>query len=256
MGQKLGEGGFGNVFLATHRQTGEKYAIKIIKTENIGSVSDIDNIFVEAEILKSLNHENIVKVHNCLTLKNMEVAIIMEFLEGGELLKYVEKTKEGRLDERTAQSFFRQIVRGMKYCHSSNLLHRDLKLENVLLVNSQEQKIKIIDFGIAGAINLLSKDNLDTGSLNYMAPECFTNHKDYKVDGRIDVWSTGVILYCMLNGQLPFKAPNNYETIEAIKHGSYHLVPGVKETLSAQCLEVLRLCLEVNPKKRITMEDL
>ena len=89
MGRKLGEGGFGNVFLARHVQTGEKYAIKIIKTENIGSVNDIDNIFVEAEILKSLNHDNIVKVHNCLTLKNMEVAIIMEFLQGGELLKVV-----------------------------------------------------------------------------------------------------------------------------------------------------------------------
>ena len=77
IGKKLGEGGFGNVFLAHHAQTGEKYAIKIIKTENIGSVNDIDNIFVEAEVLKSLNHENIVKVHNCLTLKNMQVAIIM-----------------------------------------------------------------------------------------------------------------------------------------------------------------------------------
>lgn len=77
MSQKLGEGGFGNVFLAHHVQTGQRYAIKIIKTENIGSASEIDSIFVEAEILKSLNHENIVKVHNCLTLKNMEVAIIM-----------------------------------------------------------------------------------------------------------------------------------------------------------------------------------
>ncbi len=83
MSKKLGEGGFGNVYLARHRQTGENFAIKIIKTENIGSVSDIDNIFVEAEILKSLNHENIVKVYNCLTLKNMEVAIIMECLQGG-----------------------------------------------------------------------------------------------------------------------------------------------------------------------------
>lgn len=126
MGDKLGEGGFGNVFLAQHVQTGQKFAIKIIKTENIGSASDIDNIFVEAEILKSLNHENIVKVHNCLTLKNMEVAIIMEFLQGGELLKVVEK--EGRLDEKTVQNFFKQIVKGMRYCHQNNLIHRDLKL--------------------------------------------------------------------------------------------------------------------------------
>lgn len=155
MGQKLGEGGFGNVFLAHHVQTGQRFAIKIIKTENIGSASDIDSIFVEAEILKSLNHDNIVKVHNCLTLKNMEVAIIMEFLEGGELLKVVEK--EGKLNEETAQTFLKQIVKGMRYCHQNNLIHRDLKLENVLLVNSQEKKVKIIDFGIAGAISLMKQ---------------------------------------------------------------------------------------------------
>ena len=76
----MGEGGCGKVFLAKHTQTGQKYAIKIIKTENIGSVSDIDSIFVEAEILKSLRHQNIVEVHKCLTMKNMEVVIIMEYL--------------------------------------------------------------------------------------------------------------------------------------------------------------------------------
>jgi serine/threonine protein kinase len=75
--------------LGQHKITSEKVAIKIIKTEMIGSANDIDNIFVEAEILKNLNHDNIVKVHNCLTLPNMQVAIIMEYLQGGELLAYV-----------------------------------------------------------------------------------------------------------------------------------------------------------------------
>jgi serine/threonine protein kinase len=94
-------------------------------------------------------------------------------------------------------------------------------------VNSEEKKIKIIDFGIAGAISNFKQEDLDTGSLSYMAPECFINTKDYKVDGRIDVWATGVILFCMLNGTLPFKGPNNYETIEAIKTGKYKLNPEV-----------------------------
>ena len=71
-------------------------------------------------------------------------------------------------------------------------------------------KIKIIDFGIAGAINFMTQEDLDTGSLGYMAPECFTNTKDYKVDGRIDVWATGVILYGLLHASLPFKGNNNY----------------------------------------------
>ena len=71
-------------------------------------------------------------------------------------------------------------------------------------------KIKIIDFGIAGAITFFTQEDLDIGSLAYMAPECFTTSKDYKVDGRIDVWATGVILYCMLHGSLPFKGGNTH----------------------------------------------
>jgi serine/threonine protein kinase len=186
------------VFLARHKQSGEHFAIKVIKTENIGSAADIDAIFVEAEVLRSLSHPNIVKVHKCLTLRNMEVVIIMEFLEGGELLKHVQAA--GRLDEPAARGFVRQIVKGMLYCHMSNLTHRDLKLENLLLVNSEESRIKIIDFGIAGAISTLKWEDLDTGSLAYMAPECFINSKNQKFDGRLDVWSTGVILYGMLVG--------------------------------------------------------
>lgn len=124
--RKLGEGGFGQVLLAKHKQTGEQCAIKIIKTDKVGSTTEIDGIFVQAETLKSLKHENIVKVYNCLTLKNMQVAIIMEYLEGGELLTLVEKEKS--LDEERAKFFFKQIVKAMSYCHSNGLIHRDLKL--------------------------------------------------------------------------------------------------------------------------------
>lgn len=71
-------------------------------------------------------------------------------------------------------------------------------------------KIKIIDFGIAGAISSFTQEDLDSGSLAYMAPECFIVDKNFKVDGRIDVWATGVILYCMLHGCLPFKGSNTH----------------------------------------------
>jgi calcium-dependent protein kinase len=89
-----------------------------------------------------------------------------------------------------------------------------------------------------------------------MAPECFTNSKDYKVDGRIDVWATGIILFCMLHGYLPFKGDNNYETIDLIKGGKFKVDPQVEKTVSEVCLDVLRQCLEVNPKKRINMDEL
>lgn len=87
------------------------------------------------------------------------------------------------------------------YCHDNFLIHRDLKLENILLVNSEEKKIKIIDFGIAGMMSRLTEEDLDTGSLGYMAPECFvTSPQNFKFDGSMDVWAIGVILYSMLCG--------------------------------------------------------
>ena len=122
----------------------------------------------------------------------------MEYLEGGDLYNYVKNLKF--LDEEIAKIFMRQLTRGLLYCHKRNLSHRDLKLENLLLVNSEEKKIKIIDFGIAGAISSIKAEQLDTGSLGYMAPECFVPQKNYKFDGKVDVWAIGVILFAMLSG--------------------------------------------------------
>lgn len=89
----MGEGGFGSVMLGTHKRTGEKVAIKIVNARAIGNAEMIDMVFREAEMLKSLRHKNIVKIHNCFTLPNMEVVFVMEYLEGGELLEYVLEKK-------------------------------------------------------------------------------------------------------------------------------------------------------------------
>lgn len=102
---------------------------------------DIDLVFREAETLKSLSHKNIVKIFNCFTLKNMEVVFVMEYLEGGELLKYLLDQK--RLSEEEARHFFKQIMEAITYVHKESLIHRDLKLENLLLADSENKTIKV-----------------------------------------------------------------------------------------------------------------
>ena len=125
-----------------------------------------------------------------------------------------------------------------------------------MLLNSEEKKIKIIDFGIAGAISSMKIESLDTGSLNYMAPECFIAQKNFKFDGKIDVWAIGVILYAMICGELPFKGESVYDTIEAIKIGEYKIHPTKKKGLSEPCLDFLSKCLNTDSKSRISIEEL
>ncbi len=107
-----------------------------------GNAMDIDMVFREAETLKSLNHKNIVKIYNCFTLKNMQVVFVMEYLEGGELLKYL--TDRKTLSEEEARHFFTQIVDAISYVHKEFLIHRDLKLENLLLSDTENRIIKVI----------------------------------------------------------------------------------------------------------------
>ena len=170
-------------------------------------------VFREAEIVKSLNHKNIVKIKNCYTLCNMQVVFIMEFLEGGELLDKVEKAT--KFSEQQARIYFKQIVEAMNYCHKNNLIHRDLKLENVLLTNLNTDQIKIVDFGIAGVASKFNVENIDSGSLRYMSPEVVSS-KAKQLTSAIDIWAMGVILFVMLVGDFPFNAVTNLGIMDKI----------------------------------------
>ena len=180
------------MLLGKHKITSQLVAIKIIETLKIGNAVDIDMVFREAELMKSLVHKNIVKIYNCYTLTNMQVVIVMEFLEGGELLEYVQE--QGRLSEDEARLIFKQISEAIAYCHSQKLIHRDLKLENILIASKQDRQIKIADFGIAGMATNFNVDKLDVGSLSYMAPEILSG-RARKLGPSIDIWALGVILY-------------------------------------------------------------
>ena len=102
----------------------------------------LDRIFTEAETLKHLRHKNIVEIINCFTLNNMQVAFVLEYLEGGTLLDYV-KNKQ-RLSEEEAREFFSQIVDAISHCHANKVIHCDLKLENILLKSKETKELKVV----------------------------------------------------------------------------------------------------------------
>jgi MAP/microtubule affinity-regulating kinase len=125
----------------------------------------------------------------------------MEFLEGGELLKYIEDRTQ--IPESEARIFFLQMIDAIDYCHKEQLIHRDLKLENILLQDHESKLIKIVDFGIAGQSSNLKLDKANIGSLLYMAPEVLKGNIS-KIGPSIDIWSLGCILFAMVLGKLVY----------------------------------------------------
>lgn len=107
----------------------------------------------------------------------------------------------------------------VQHCHSEGIIHRDLKLENVLLVNKEENKIKVADFGISGMADALNPD-IDIGTLRYMSPEVLS-HREKNNTTAVDVWACGIMLYCMVFGKLPFAESTTAATTHAIVHSNY-----------------------------------
>lgn len=156
--EKIGEGGFGNVHKAENKETGKIVAIKYIDVTDcsinillsillVYHASKVEEIYKEAKALKKLSHPNIVKLHHAFLWKNY-VVLIMEYIAGGELLKYVNTKGPSGLTESEARTFFQQLADAVCYCHSNFIIHRDLKPENVLLASNESKEIKVIFIGL------------------------------------------------------------------------------------------------------------
>jgi len=247
----LGEGGFGEVLLATHKRSGDQVAIKFLKASSRVMASEIDRLFAEAETLKNLHHKGIVRVLNCFSQSNTQIAFVMEYLSGGELLEYV--LKRNKLSEDEAREFFRQIVEAVSYCHRSKLIHCDLKLENILLENPESKVVKVVDFGISGLCTGLRSD-ADGGSLDYMAPEYF-NGSSKGVHPGVDVWALGCMLYGMVCGKLPFADDNDNKIIDRIKHARFDYDDAGKK-LSREVRHLISRILEIDTEQRFTIHDI
>ncbi|XP_053544765.1 MAP/microtubule affinity-regulating kinase 4 isoform X3 [Bombina bombina] len=218
----IGKGNFAKVKLGRHVLTGREVAIKIIDKTQLNP-SSLQKLFREVRIMKGLNHPNI-----------------------GEVFDYL--VSHGRMKEKEARAKFRQIVSAVHYCHQKNIVHRDLKAENLLL--DSDANIKIADFGFSNEFTPGGKLDTFCGSPPYAAPELFQG-KRYN-GPEVDVWSLGVILYTLVSGSLPFDGQNLKELRERVLRGKYR----VPFYMSTDCESVLRRFLVLNPSKRCTLEQI
>ncbi|KAJ6627944.1 kinase-like domain-containing protein [Mycena sp. CBHHK59/15] len=199
--QTLGEGEFGKVKLGLHVQFGEEVAVKLIRRENVDKSAKMAKIEREIQILdiQRLKHPNIVRLYDVFETDKF-FGIILEYASGGELFDHI--LAHRYLRERDASKLFSQLISGVWYMHQKKIIHRDLKLENLLL--DRHRNLIITDFGFANSFNR-TDDLMQTmcGSPCYAAPE-LVNSEGLYVGSAVDIWSCGVILFAMLSGYLPF----------------------------------------------------
>ncbi|KAG1750401.1 Pkinase-domain-containing protein [Suillus paluster] len=198
--QTVGEGEFGKVKLGLHSQWGEEVAVKLIRRGNIDTSVRMSKVEREIEVLRTLKHPNIVRLYDVIETDKY-IGIILEYASGGELFDHI--LAHRYLKEKDAAKLFSQLISGVWYIHQKKIVHRDLKLENLLL--DRHRNVIITDFGFANRFEHRPDDLMQTscGSPCYAAPELVISEGLY-VGSAVDIWSCGVILYAMLAGYLPF----------------------------------------------------
>ena len=247
----LGRGSFGTVYLVKHKDLTRYFAMKVIKKSSSKNNEEEEDLMNEIEILRKLDHPNILKITDFYSLKT-EYNIITEYCQEGELFDEIKANAP--FSEVMAAWYMNQILSAVCYCHSMNILHRDLKPENILIVKRQKNgyhPIKIIDFGTAKVFKKEKNEHLLIGSAYYIAPEVLSrNYTEL-----CDLWSCGVIMYILLTGRPPFNGINEEEIMKKIKDGVYDMSRYPWGIISEDAKDLIKGLLQVNPKKRFTAKQ-
>ncbi|CAM9637260.1 unnamed protein product [Bubo scandiacus] len=250
IGRKLGEGSFAKVREGLHVLTGEKVAVKVIDKKRAKKDTYVTkNLRREGQIQQMIRHPNIAQLLDILETEN-SYYLVMELCPGGNLMHKIYEKK--RLEEHEARKYIRQLILAVEHLHRAGVVHRDLKIENLLL--DEDNNIKLIDFGLSNCAGILGySDPFSTqcGSPAYAAPELLARKK---YGPKIDVWSIGVNMYAMLTGTLPF-------TVEPFSLRALYQKMVDKEMnpfptqLSTAAINFLRLLLEPDPAKRPNIQQ-
>lgn len=230
---KLGEGGFGSVYLLEHTISKDKTAAKFMNvSEYLKYADQVEKALKESTSLISLDHKQIITYETSFLLSS-EIIMFTEYMPGGELGEYVQKNK---MSEDMAKKIFKLILEPVNYCHKHGVIHRDLKMENILLqISDDPLSLKIIDFGIAGVWSACGGGDKSTAGTLYYTPPEVISETDVESDPKIDIWALGVILYIMLLKKYPFKGlSSSRETRELILNSKLKFDSRAEKKLSKE----------------------
>ena len=251
IGKIIGKGAYAVVKLCKNKVTQEKFAMKIYEKKKLKDHVIKYCISKEIEILKKLNHPNIVKLYDVI-YTDKYILLIQELVNGISLRNFYDSEirNQENISDRKLQilnSILNQILSAFDHIHKKGIAHRDIKLENILMTKNNE--IKIIDFGF-GMIN--QRNNLQKffcGTPNYMAPEIVLK-KDYNGQ-KVDIWSLGVLIYKLFCADFPFKGKNQKELYNQIIKGKFT----IKDYVPGYIKKIIEKMIRVKPNQRISCEQ-
>lgn len=261
--RKLGEGGMGEVYLAEDQKLGREVALKILQADFFDDKDKQDRFYREARTAARISHPNVMGIHDLGSAKadddSEEISyIVMEYIEGKSLRDYLADGKATLTDRlRIAE----KIARGLAEAHKLNIVHRDIKADNIIIKDDGEPKI--LDFGLAKPTSApmqgkaddgtatvsqeLTQEGKIVGTVTYMSPE---QARGDKVDSRSDIFSFGILLYKMFSGEFPFDGPDRVSTIAKILEAPHEPIRRKEGTLPAELERIVDKCLQKSPDYR------
>ena len=250
----LGHGSFAAVYEGIDPKTKQRRAIKIIDLKKLQTKSH----YAESEmkimmVLQASKHPSVVGMYKAFKVNDASVALVLEFCDQGDLSSYVDQQEGKKLSEEMAKKLMQDLALGLSFLRSKNIIHRDLKPQNLLLKNcSRGLALKLADFGFAKELEDFNEviPSL-VGSPMYLAPELW-NREGYTTQS--DLWSVGVILYEIIFGHYLYFSKTIPGLINLVKNKDVEFPPGLGESVSPECLDLIRGLLQKDPEERLSWD--
>lgn len=242
----MGKGAFSTVYLATHRPSGKKFAVKVMDRDKM-TREDAEGLVSEVSTQRLMRHPHIVRLVAFFDTDPARFHLVTELCTGGELFDRI--VARDHFTERDAREVVLTLLDAVAYCHRHGIIHRDLKPENILLADTSEHApIKIADFGfaIAHGGKQLSEQ---LGTPGYLAPEII-EARPYGPP--VDMWAIGVIIYVILFGALPFDEKDRAAQFRRICRADYRFPADLADEVSAEAKDLIRKLLVVDQRRRLT----